>query len=294
MLTAIEPEKEAHLSRLADSLIKGEYLQAGDGNQIYIGKELARRLKVDVGDIVTFIGSGADYSFAADNLKIKGIFQTGLFEFDAAAAFLDKGYFDQIMASDNYATHFIVLPKETDQAEPLAASIGANLGPNYESASWNQIMASLVKAMQMDSVFGYITLGIIFTVIFFVIMIYTFLAVFARIRELGILRAIGTKPSEIFIMLILESCLLALVSVLLGGLIGGSAAWYFEVNPVVFTGFEEQFKQYGMAASAIPTAFMPLVILRDMAVMFILSVLSTLYPILKANRMQPVEAMRHV
>ena len=294
MLTAIEPEKEAHLSRLADSLIKGKYLQAGDGNQIYIGNELARRLKVDLGDIVTFIGSGADYSFAADNLKIKGIFQTGLFEFDAAAAFLDKGYFDQIMASDNYATHFIVLPEEPEQAEQLAAGIGADLGPKYESASWNQIMAALVKAMQLDSVFGYITLGIIFTVIFFVIMIYTFLAVFARIRELGILRAIGTKPSEIFIMLILESCLLALVSVLLGGLIGGGFALYYEINPIVFTSFEEQFKQYGMASSAMPTAFIPLVILRDMGIMFILSVLSTLYPILKANRMQPVEAMHHV
>ena len=294
MLTAIEPEKEAHLSRLADSLIKGEYLQAGDGNQVYIGMELARRLKVDVGDTITFVGSGADWSFAADNLQIKGIFQTGLFEFDATAAFLAKGYFDQVMASDNYATHFIVLPEESERAEQLAASIGADLGPDYESASWNQIMAALVKAMELDSVFGYITLGIIFTVIFFVIMIYTFLAVFARIRELGILRAIGTKPSEIFIMLMLESCLLALVSVVLGGLIGAGVAWYFEINPVVFSSFEEQFKQYGMAVSAIPTAFMPLVILRDMAVMFILSILSTLYPILKVNRMQPVEAMRHV
>lgn len=294
MLTAIEPEKEARLSRLADSLIKGEYLRADDGNQVYIGKELARRLKVDVGDMVTFVGSGADYSFAADNLQIKGIFQTGLFEFDAASAFLAKDYFDQIMASENYATHFIVLPEQPQQAEELARTIADAIGPEYQAASWNQTMAALVKAMQLDSVFGYITLGIIFTVIFFVIMIYTFLAVFARIRELGILRAIGTKPSEILFMLLLESCLLALVSVLIGGLIGAVAAWYFEANPIVFSSFEEQFKQYGMAVSAIPTAFMPLVILRDMAVIFVLSVLSTLYPILKANRMRPVEAMHHV
>ena len=58
-------------------------------------------------------------------------------------------------------------------------------------------MAGLVKAMKLDSVFGYITLGIIFIVIFFVIMIYTLLAVFARIQEIGILRAIGTTPNQI-------------------------------------------------------------------------------------------------
>ena len=155
-------------------------------------------------------------------------------------------------------------------------------------------MAGLVKAMKLDSVFGYITLGIIFIVIFFVIMIYTLLAVFSRIHEIGILRAIGTTPNQILAQLLLESSILALVSVTIGGLIGGAFAYYFSLNPIVFSGFEEQFKQYGMAASEMPTAFMPLVILRDMIVMFVLSVLSTLYPILKVNRYQPVEAIHHV
>lgn len=294
MLTGIEPEKEMQLSRLSSSLKKGEYLSADDTNQLYIGSELAKRLKLDVGDEVAFIGSGADYSFAADNLKIKGIFQTGLFDFDASSAFLAKGYFDRIMAAENYATHFIVLPKRPQQAEELAADIADDIGPGYQSASWNQTMAGLVKGMKLDSIFGYITLGIIFIVIFFVIMIYTLLTVFARIQEIGILRAIGTSPNQILAQLLLESSLLALVSVVIGGLIGGAFAYYFHCNPIIFSGMEEQFKQYGLAASEMPTAFMPLVILRDMIVMFALSVLSTLYPILKVNRFQPVEAIHHV
>ena len=135
MLTGIEPEQEQHLSRLASSLKEGEFLKAGDTNQVYMGKELARRLKVEVGDEVAFVGSGADYSFAADNLIIKGIFQTGLYEFDAGAAFLAKGYFDQIMAAENYATHFIVLPEQPEQAEALAAELQKALGPEYEAAA---------------------------------------------------------------------------------------------------------------------------------------------------------------
>jgi len=294
MLTGIEPEQEMHLSRLASSLQKGEYLAAGDTNQVYIGSELAKRLKLDVGDEVAFIGSGADYSFAADNLQIKGIFQTGLFDFDAGSAFLAKGYFDRIMAAENLATHIIVLPKQPNRVQELAAVISEAVGPEYQSASWHQTMAELVKAMKLDSIFGYIALGVIFIVIFFVIMIYTLLAVFARIRELGIMRAIGTGPKQILVLLLLESTLLGLVSVITGGLLGGGLAYYFHINPIVFSGFEEQFKQYGLATSAMPTAFMPLVILRDMAIMFCLSVLSTLYPILKVNRFRPVEAIHHV
>ncbi|XCN74449.1 MAG: FtsX-like permease family protein [Candidatus Electrothrix aestuarii] len=294
MLTGIEPEKEAGLSRLSASLQSGEYLSAEDTNQVYIGNELAKRLKVGIGDEIAFVGNGADYSFAADNLIVKGIFQTGLYEFDTSTAFLNLAYFEKIMAATNYATHFIVMPEHPEEVQALAAEIGTALGKEYAAESWRQIMAQLLKAMQMDSIFGYITLGIFFIVIFFVITIYTLLTVYSRIREIGVLRAIGTTPKQILGMLMLESALLAVVSVVLGGLLGGVVAYYFHLNPIPMSGFEEQFKQYGLAVSAIPTAFQPLAILRDMLVMFVLSVLSTLYPILKINRYRPVEAMRHV
>ncbi len=294
MLTGIDPAKESRISRLQESLKEGSYLSKMDTNQLYIGNELARRLHVKVGDELAFVGSGADYSFAADLMRVKGIFQTGLFEFDASSAFVAKPYFDMVMAAENIATHGIVLPKVPEQAEELADKIGQIIGPEYQSASWQQTMAPLVKSMKLDSVFGYITLGIIFTVIFFVVMIYTLLAVFARIREIGIMRAVGTSPQQIFTLLLLESSLLGLVSVLAGGLTGAGFAYYFYVNPMVFSGMEEQFKQYGLAVSAIPTAFEPMTILRDMGVMFLLLLLSTLYPILKINGYQPIEAIHHV
>lgn len=294
MLTGINPDKERSISRIYTSLKSGEYLSNSDTNQLYIGNELARRLKVTIGDQIVFVGSGADYSFAADRLIVKGIFQTGLFEFDASSAFLAKPYFDMIMASDNLATHGIVLPKDPKQSELLAETIEQKIGMKYQSASWHETMAALVKSMTLDSVFGYITLAIIFTAIFFVVMIYTLLAVFARIREIGIMRAIGTTPRQVLTILLLESSILGFVSVCVGGLIGGAFAYYFYINPMVFSGMEEQFKQYGLAASAIPSAFEPLTILRDMLVIFVLILLSTLYPIIKVNRYQPIEAIHHV
>jgi len=294
MFTGIEPEKEMQISRLAASLKQGSYLTSADNAMVYMGSELARRLKVGVGDQLAFVGTGADYSFAADTLTVKGIFQTGLFDFDSRASFVAKPYFDRMMAAKNYATHFIVQPERPVEAAALAVAIGRRLGPEYEAAGWQQTMAGLVQAMRVDSIFGYITLAIIFMVIFFVVMIYTLLVVYARVREIGILRAVGTGPGQIFAMLLLESVLLGLVSVLLGGLIGGVLAWYFHIHPIVFSGMEEQFKQYGLALTAMPTDFAPLVIMRDMAIMFVLSVSATLYPIFKVNRFRPIEAIHHV
>lgn len=294
MLTGMDPEKERHISRLYASLTKGKYLTEDDTNKLYIGRELARRLKVDVGDELAFIGNGADYSFAADRLVVKGIFQTGLYEFDASSAFVAKPYFDMIMASDNMATHGIVLPENPEKAELLAAAIEKVVGGEYQAASWQQTMAALLKSMKLDSVFGYITLAIIFTAIFFVVMIYTLLVVYARLREIGIMRAIGTTPRQIFGILVLESSILGFVSICVGGMLGAGFAYYFYIHPMVFSSMEEQFKQYGLAVSAIPAAFEPLTIVRDMLIMFILLLFSTLYPIMKVNRYQPIEAIHHV
>ncbi len=295
MLTGIEPSREKYLSRLAESLVDGEYLEDSDRALLYLGNELARRLRVKVGDKLSFVGSGADYSFAADIVTVKGIFQTGLFEFDSRTTFLNKKYFDELMASASMATHLVVLPQKNIDVPALAHALNLEIADKqYQAMSWQQIMADLVQAMKVDSIFGYITLGIFFIVIFFVIMIYTLLNVHSRVREIGVLRAVGTTPGQIFKMLISESIFLGLASVLLGGLLGGCLAYYFSLNPIFISGYEEQFKQYGLVASALPARFSLLMIGRDMVIMFFLSILSTLYPILRLNRYLPVEAMRHV
>lgn len=294
LFTGIEPSKEQHLSRLKDSLVKGQYLDSEDLNVIYMGDELAKRLHLKVGDAFSFLGTDAEYSFTADNLTLKGTFKTGLYDFDASSAFVTKKYLDTVMATENIASHIIVLPSSKRSSHVLSITIDNEIGPEYTAEDWRVRLSGLVQAMKVDSIFGYITLGIIFLVIFFVIMIYTFLAVFTRVREVGILRAIGTTPAQVLTTFLLESIFLSMVSVLLGALIGGAVSYYFQVNPIDYSGYEEQFKQYGLAASAMPAYFSPMMVLRDMIIMFFLSILSTLYPIVKMVRFRPVEAMRHV
>ncbi len=295
MITGIEPKNESKVSKLKTALIKGSYLESNDTNVLYIGKDLAFRLQVSVGDKLSFISSGADYSFCADNVFIKGIFQTGLYEFDANSAFLNMSYFDEIFTSKNLATHIIVLPKDTTSSQALSKDLQKELDETLVSESWEEFMSSLLKALELDSIFGYITLGIFFIVIFFVIMIYTLLVVFSRVKEIGILRAIGTGKRQIFSMLLFESVLLSFISVVLGGLIGAYLAYYFSVNPIELADkYQEQFKQYGMMSTALPTDFNLFTIARDMLIMFILGILSTLYPIFKLNSLTPSKAMHHV
>lgn len=295
MIVGIEPQKEEQVSKLKKSLLFGEYLNTNDTNQVYLGEQLAHNLKVKVGDKISYVGTGVDYSFSADNLYVKGIFATGSYEFDESSAFVNKSYFDKAFISENLSTHIVILPKDITKAQILSDEINKNLPPDLLSQSWQEFMKALVQAMEIDSISGYITMGIFFLVIFFVILIYTLLSIFARTKEIGILRAIGTKQIEIFNMLFFESVVLTFIGVFIGGIIGTSLAYYFYINPLDFgSSYDEQFKQYGLINTAIPTAFEKMTILRDMFIMFILTIASTLYPIFKVNAIKPIEAINHV
>ena len=127
------------------------------------------------------------------------------------------------------------------------------------------------------------------------ILIYTLLVVYSRLKEIGVLRAIGTTKKQILQMLIFESIVLSTISVIIGGIIGGYLAYYFSINPIELGAqYNEQFKQYGLIATSLPTEFNIITIFRDMIIMFILNILSTLYPILNVNKYKPVEAINHV
>lgn len=297
---AIEPESESQVSRLQRSLIAGEYLTHNDTNALYIGVELAKRLGVGVGDRVSFISTAADYSFAADNLIVKGVFKTRLYEFDNGSAFVNKRYFDEVMRSDNIATHIIIAPDSIDAVDRVAANVQKALGTNVEVKSYKQTLEDLILAMEIDTIFGYITLGIFFIVIFFVIAIFAFLSVYGRIRQIGVLRAIGTTPRQIVSMLVLEALILGVLSVGAGGAASAYAARHYKEHPIEISAWanidaEEMYKQYNMVAEmTLPAEYNPEKIAYAMMIMLLLNLISVVYPIVMINRFTPTEAIRYV
>jgi ABC-type lipoprotein release transport system permease subunit len=300
MFTAIEPENEANVSRLKTSLIEGEYLSSEDTNALYLGVELAKRLGVRVGESLSFISTGADYSFAADNLVVKGLFKTKLYEFDNASGFVNKRYFDEVMHSENIATHIILKPADVAQIDRLTQNAQNALSEDLEVKNYKTTLEDLVLAMEVDTIFGYITLGIFFIVIFFVIGIFAFLSVYARIRQIGVLRAIGTTPAQVVGMLFIEALILGTLSVGVGGVCGGYASSHYEKNPIEISSLldvdtEAYAKQYNMVADmSLPTEFNLSKIILEMTIMMILNLLSVVYPIVMINRFTPTEAIRYV
>lgn len=294
MLVGVEPNSESKLSKIPKTLSEGKYLFANDTDKIVIGEKLAKKLNVKLGDTVSIVGSAIDYSFAADNLIIKGIFRTGLDEFDGNAAFINKKYLDEILLSQNISTHIIVLPKNRADSIETAKKIEQTLQTSeYEIQEWHKYLEGVIKAMEFDKYSGIITMWLFLIVIFFVIMIYALLTIYSRIKEIGIMRAIGTTPLKIFYILMLETVMLGFISVVIGGIIGGYLSYYFQINPIYLESFEETYRQYGILEAVLPAAFSWEIVFEGMGFIMIMNIISAIYPIIKVNSFKPIEAIRH-
>ena len=292
MLTGVDFAKETKLSELKKALVKGKYNSSGDC--LYMGEDLAKKLHVGVGDEVSFVGSAVDYSFVAELFKVCGLFRTGMYDFDTQSAFMNRIYFDSVFFSDNMATYIVAMAKEMNENDRIAEEIATLLPADLKVYTWKTLMKSMVELMQMDSFFGYVSMALFFLVIFFVIMIYGFINVSSRIKELGVLRSIGVSEGRISWLLVLEIVLLTLAALLLAVPLGAYTAYYFELHPIVIAGMSDMYKAYGVVSDEVPTLFDPLTVAWNTALVFVLNLLSIVYPVVYVRSFTPVEATRHV
>ncbi len=295
MVAGIEPQKEKLLSSIATALRDGDFLDENSGNCLYMGTELVKKLKLHVGDEVSFVGGASDDSFAADIFKLCGTFKTGSFEFDSTASFVSRSYFDELMYAKNMASYITIKVKNLDDVDRVNSEISKILDDeNLESLTWKTLMKTMVEAMEVDNVFGYISLSLFLVVIFFVIMIYGFINVSSRIKEFGVLKCIGLSKANIFLLLFYEILILSSAAIILATPIAGYICYYYSVNPIVIEGIAEMYKDYGVISDELPFEFNMYTISWNVGVIYMLNFFSILYPYFFINSFEPIEASRHV
>ncbi len=295
MLIGIEPTEESKISKIQRALKEGSYLRDEDTNSVYIGEDLAKRLEVGLGDEIVYISSAVDYSLAAGKLIVKGIFKTNLMDFDRQMAFVNKKYLDGEFIAENIASQIVLQPKDTARVfkiikklQPLMAAQQLRL------VSWRETMSGFVQFVELDNAFGAVTWSLLIIVVFFVVMIFSLISVFQRTRELGILRALGTKQAEIFKLLLTEGVILGLMAIIIGGTIGLLLSYYFQVHPLELNFSEdvkELYRQYGMIDMVIPSKLTMYSFLLGIIPVFLLNILALIFPAWQINRKKPIEAI---
>lgn len=292
LVVGIDPTSEQSLTKLEDRVVAGAYLEKED-QSVLVAEGLAKILKLGVQDTLVIISQGYHGVNAAGKYLIKGIVKFGSPELNKQMVYLPLPVAQQFYGAEGLLTSIALKIEDQDDIDPGLAAIGEVLDTSaYEIMKWDALLPDLVQAKSLDSAGNYIVYFILYSIIAFGIFGTILMMTKEREYEFGVLIGIGMQRFKLSTIVWLEIILLGMLGALIGILVSTPIVWYFNQNPLRFSGnYADLLEKFGFEP-IFPTAFDPMIFVTQALIIFIMTVLLALYPWLKIRRLQPVEAMR--
>ena len=292
-ITGVEPEFESRVSSLPGLVKEGRFLDDMSASEIVIGRVLARNLQVQVGDELTFLGSGLDGSFAAAAVTVVGIFESGVADVDRGFAEVPLGFFQATFAMGT-AGHAVVIMAPDLLHVGSVQSRTAVLLPENEGLvihDWDALLPGVKQAIQADMTSAWFMYAVLVVLVAFSVLNTQLMSVLERTKEFGIVMSLGVTPRRLGRMVMLETTLMSTVGLFLGVLIGGAIVMWLSQTGFSYPGLEDMAGKFNLPGRIYPQVSViglllgPLVVLAS-------SVVASLYPALRLRWLEPVAAMR--
>ncbi len=293
LICAVEPEKEKTLTDMSSYIKEGTYLDP-NGKGIVMGRKIAGRLDVRLGEKVVIMAQAADGSMGAEAFRVVGLHQTGSESFDGQIVWVPLKAMQELLGRPGQANQLAARVTDIEQAEQVAADIDARLPPgNIHAISWKKIDREILGIQAFQNGLLSVALVIVFMIVALGILNTQLMSLFERVREFGVLMAIGARPSWIVRLILAESLVLGAVGTLLGLVLGALLIGYFGRHGLHLP-VGEAFSYFLPFPSVI--YMIPAWRLHAFACVsvFVITLLASLPPALRAGRLKPAEALRHV
>ena len=294
-IVGVEPDFEPRVSTLPGLISKGSYFTNSEVAEIVIGDVLARNLRVETGDELTLLGSGHDGSFAAGIAIVTGIFDSGVTEIDRSMAQLPIGYFQSLFGMDDHGHNIIINAPDLSQAEAIQRLVEGILDENDELVvlDWEQLQPGLKQAIQADFTSAWFMYGVLIVLVAFSVLNTQLMSVLERTREFGVMMALGVKPSRLGGLVVTETAVMSALGLAAGAVIGIVMTWYLSIVGFSYPGMEDMAERFNLPDRMYPSLSVISIMLGP-SVVFLFSLLASIYPAVRLFFLQPVTAMRAV
>jgi len=294
LLIGIDPRARAAVYP-ALGLREGRYFEPGEKG-VLLNRNVARKLGVGVGGTVVALGTTADGRLSGVKLAVTGIWTVrGLDAYEWGSCFTDIAAVQELLDAGDAAG--VIVFRQRDgrlPSAPVAASVTAVLrrhGVRARAWTWEEMGGPFIGGLIVNRVVGGILHAVLGIIVAAGILNTALMSVFERTREIGTIRAVGSRRSRVVALFLLEGLFLGMAGAVFGGLLGAALVHFFSVYGIpAFS--EAQRYHYGGDRLYTTLAGGDLVVVP--ALMIAVSVLASLGPALMAARLRPAEALRHV
>lgn len=283
--------EEKH-GRLKGYLSRGEFSFGKKGRGAIIGFKLADKLQVRIGSKIVLSAQDSHGEVSAAPLKVRGILKTNNMALDENAVFIGDKKARKLLSMDEGVSQVAVILHDEAQIAGLQQELRRQF-PHLEILRWDELYPALMQSRVMMEGFNLVTSLLIFCVAALGIFGVMLVSVLERLREFGIMLAIGTRFSQLRNIIFVESFFLGFIGFSLGSLVGGATLYFFKVNGLDLSMFSDAFDEFGMDAVTY-AIIRPGYFVTALAAVTLATFLSVLIPLRVLKKSKPIEAINKV
>jgi lipoprotein-releasing system permease protein len=295
-IKGIDPSLEQQVTEIKGAMQTGSLAPLatpveGEPDGILLGKDLAAKLGVSVGDSVSLLTPQGTLSPMGliprtRRLRVAGTFSLGLFEFDSTYGFVSLDVAKRLL--DRTQADFIQLRVDDIYHAPaIAQSITDALGSQYLTEEWEGMNRSLFKALWLEKIAVSLAIGLIVMVAALNIIGTLILLVMDKSRDIAILKTMGASARSVTIVFMMQGLMIGLVGTAAGGLAG-----------YVLSFVLDRYKLISIPGDVYQVSHLPFTVVGldftlVVAAAILICFVATIYPSRQAARLDPAQALRY-
>ncbi len=302
IVRGIDPSLESKVSDLNLKIKEGEFNLIQNKYEILIGADIARYFGLSVGDKISLISSQANYSPVGifprlKQFKIKGIFEVGMYEYDAGLVLIHLNDAQTLFQMDTLISGLRVKLKDLNQTR-RTASLMSDTFKNVDNlvvTDWTRQHANLFAAIQMEKKVMFIILTLIIAVAAFNIVSTLVMGVTEKKSDIAILRTLGATQKSILLVFMWQGVLIGIVGTFLGVLLGTTISLNIDVIvPFIEALFGVQFLSKEIYyISVLPSKLLLSDVIFIGFMSLFLSIIATIYPSIRASMVEPATTLKY-
>lgn len=291
VIIGINPESENLVTNLAKWVDQGSYLTEND-NGVLVAIDLAKYLKIGVGDTLVLYGQGFHGVMAAGLYPVRGILKFPSPDLNKQFVYMELNTSQVFFSAPNRLTSIVMMIKDHYHLSEAMKWLKKEIKPPFMVMSWAELQPELVSMIEGDRAGGVVMKGILYMIITFGIFGTILMMISERSRELGVMIAIGMQRFRLGTILFLETLFIGLIGAV-AGIVGSiPLAYYFYKNPIPLTGSAAETMIEMGIEPYMYFSMQPNVFYIQAITVFFITLIIALFPIYKSFTLQLTKALR--
>ena len=225
-LVGIDPPAEERVSFIGPTAIaEGRYLTRDDEHGIVVGEALVEKFESRLGHKLVLMSQDVDKEIASRAFRIVGVFHAEMEGTEKQFAFVTRSAAQEMLGLGSDISEVSISLEDHGKADQVAGTLKTVLAAEYEIHTWKELLPLITIYLDMYDTFVFIWYLVVFISMSFGIVNTTLMAVFERMREFGLLKALGMKPWWIIREVLTESLFLLAMGMIIGNIIGFLSVW---------------------------------------------------------------------